>query len=252
MSFLSFYISENADTFYALVPTLHAPQYALSTRLCIDSIVQTHTDRVNGVCWIACKYYEVPGKARNFSTVSIILRYGMVVIFRLCQLGKPSAKPRSRQITGILSNTYKPHSSKTGFWVSKEWVSCSRPCSPWNKFGGSGGINGWYPLPPPSELGLQDIWNGTSWSRHAIAENDNDSFRDSNLLHKFHSMLSGIKLFWCWYLTQHRGKLGNGEHLSLEAYKYKRYNIFVLIIMQHKEHVKFYPETHFYWHNFSR
>ena len=43
-----------------------------------------------------------------------------------------------------------------------------------------------------------------------------------------------------------RGKLGNGEHLSLEAYKYKKYNIYVLIIMQHKEHVKFYPETHFY------
>ena len=49
-----------------------------------------------------------------------------------------------------------------------------------------------------------------------------------------------------------RGKLGNGEHLSLEAYKYKEYNIYVLIIMQHKEHIKFYPETHFYWHNFSR
>ena len=48
------------------------------------------------------------------------------------------------------------------------------------------------------------------------------------------------------------GKLGNGEHLSLEAYKYKKYNIYVLIIMQHKEHVNFYPETHFYWHNFSR
>ena len=24
-----------------------------------------------------------------------------------------------------------------------------------------------------------------------------------------------------------------GEHLSLEAYKYKKYNIYVLIIMQH-------------------
>ena len=41
-----------------------------------------------------------------------------------------------------------------------------------------------------------------------------------------------------------RGKLGNGEHLSLEAYKYKENNIYVLIIMQHKENVKFYPETH--------
>ena len=49
-----------------------------------------------------------------------------------------------------------------------------------------------------------------------------------------------------------RGKLGNGEHLSLEAYKYKEYNTYVLIIMQHKEHIKFYLETHFYWHNFSR
>ena len=49
-----------------------------------------------------------------------------------------------------------------------------------------------------------------------------------------------------------RGKLGNGEHLSLEVYKYKEYNIYVLIIMQHKEHIKFYPETHFYRHNFCR
>ena len=49
-----------------------------------------------------------------------------------------------------------------------------------------------------------------------------------------------------------RGKLGNGEHLSLEASKYKEYNIYVLIIMQHKEHIKFYPETHFYRHNISR
>ena len=38
----------------------------------------------------------------------------------------------------------------------------------------------------------------------------------------------------------------------IEAYKYKKYNIYVLKIMQHKEHVKFYPETHFYWHNFSK
>ena len=39
------------------------------------------------------------------------------------------------------------------------------------------------------------------------------------------------------------GKLKNGEHLSLEAYryKYKENNIYVLIIMQHKEDVKFYP-----------
>ena len=47
-------------------------------------------------------------------------------------------------------------------------------------------------------------------------------------------------------------KLGNGEHLSLETSKYKEYNIYVLIIMQHKEHIKFYPETHFYRHNISR
>ena len=45
---------------------------------------------------------------------------------------------------------------------------------------------------------------------------------------------------------------GNGEHLSLEAYKYKEYNIYVLVIMQRKEHIKFYPETHFNGHNFSR
>ena len=50
----------------------------------------------------------------------------------------------------------------------------------------------------------------------------------------------------------YREKLGNGKHLSLEAYKYKENNIYVLIIMQHKEHIKFYPETHFYRHNFGR
>ena len=49
-----------------------------------------------------------------------------------------------------------------------------------------------------------------------------------------------------------RGKLGNGEHLSLKAYKYKENNIYVIIIKQHKEHIKFYPETHIYRHNFSR
>ena len=31
------------------------------------------------------------------------------------------------------------------------------------------------------------------------------------------------------------------EHLCLEAYKYKENTIYVLIIMQHKEHLKFYP-----------
>ena len=51
---------------------------------------------------------------------------------------------------------------------------------------------------------------------------------------------------------RYRGKLGNGEHLSLKAYKYKEHNIYVLIIMQHKEHIKFYRETHFYPHHFSR
>ena len=48
-----------------------------------------------------------------------------------------------------------------------------------------------------------------------------------------------------------RGKLGNGEHLSLEAYKYKENNIYVIIIKQHKEHIKFYPETHFHRHNLT-
>ena len=38
----------------------------------------------------------------------------------------------------------------------------------------------------------------------------------------------------------------------LEASKYKEYNIYVLIIMQHKELLKFYPVTHFYRHNISR
>ena len=37
-----------------------------------------------------------------------------------------------------------------------------------------------------------------------------------------------------------RGKLGNGEHLSLEAYKYKENYIYLLIIMQHKDYMKFY------------
>ena len=48
----------------------------------------------------------------------------------------------------------------------------------------------------------------------------------------------------------YRGKLGNGEHLSLEAYKEN--TIYVIIIKQHKEHIKFYPGTHFHQHNFSR
>ena len=43
-------------------------------------------------------------------------------------------------------------------------------------------------------------------------------------------------------LGLYRVKLGNGEHLSLEAYKYKENNIYVFITVQHKEHVKFYPE----------
>ena len=48
------------------------------------------------------------------------------------------------------------------------------------------------------------------------------------------------------------GQLGNDEHLSLEAYKYKENNT-ALIIMQHKRTcIKFYPETRFYRHNFSR
>ena len=60
-----------------------------------------------------------------------------------------------------------------------------------------------------------------------------------------------VREFWTSYIV-YRGKLGNGEHLSLEAYKYKENNIYVIIIKQHKEHMKFYPETHFYRHNFSR
>ena len=43
----------------------------------------------------------------------------------------------------------------------------------------------------------------------------------------------------------YRGKLGNGEHLSLEAYKYKEYNIYVLIIMQHKRTYKVLPRNTF-------
>ena len=43
----------------------------------------------------------------------------------------------------------------------------------------------------------------------------------------------------------------NGEHLSLEAYKYEENNIYVLTIMQHEE-VKFYPETQIYRYSFSR
>ena len=54
-----------------------------------------------------------------------------------------------------------------------------------------------------------------------------------------------------WCVTACRGKLGNGEHLSLEAYKYKENNIYVIIIKQHKEHNKFYPESHFYRHKCS-
>ena len=50
----------------------------------------------------------------------------------------------------------------------------------------------------------------------------------------------------------YRGKLGNGEHLSFEAYKYKENIIYVIIIMLHKEHINFYPETHFYWHSCCR
>ena len=53
-------------------------------------------------------------------------------------------------------------------------------------------------------------------------------------------------------LNMGRGKLGNGEHLSLEAYKYEENNIYVLTIMQHKEEVKFYPETQIYRYSFSR
>ena len=52
--------------------------------------------------------------------------------------------------------------------------------------------------------------------------------------------------------VQHRGKLGNGEHLSLEAYKYEENNIYVLTIIQHEEEVKFYPETQIYRYSFSR
>ena len=40
---------------------------------------------------------------------------------------------------------------------------------------------------------------------------------------------------------KYRGKLKKGEHLYLEAYKYKENTIYVLIIMQHIKHVKFYP-----------
>ena len=62
--------------------------------------------------------------------------------------------------------------------------------------------------------------------------------------------VENLKQVWCLSSEKsvvHRGKLGNGEHLSLEAYKYKENNIYVLIIMQHKEHLNFYPEIYFYW-----
>ena len=49
-----------------------------------------------------------------------------------------------------------------------------------------------------------------------------------------------------------RGKLGNGEHLSFEAYKYKENIVYVIIIMLHKEHINFYRETHIYRHNCCR
>ena len=56
----------------------------------------------------------------------------------------------------------------------------------------------------------------------------------------------------CWHAITLRGKLGNGEHLSFEAYKYKENIIHVMIIMLHKEHINFYPEAHFYRHSCSR
>ena len=51
---------------------------------------------------------------------------------------------------------------------------------------------------------------------------------------------------------RHRGKLGNGEHLSIEAYKYEENHMYVLTIMQHKDEVKFYPETQIYLFNTKR
>ena len=62
-----------------------------------------------------------------------------------------------------------------------------------------------------------------------------------------------LKLSKTWsFFKCYRGKLGNGEHLSFEAYKYKETIIHVIIIMLHKEHITFYPETHFYRHNCCR
>ena len=108
------------------------------------------------------------------------MQYGTVVIFRLCQLGKPSA--RSRQMTGILSNTYKPHSSKKQVFefrrMSVLFKALLHPGT--NLVAVVGSMDGTHYPPPPRWIGFARYLKlNYSWSRHAIAENE--SFRDSNL-----------------------------------------------------------------------
>ena len=49
-----------------------------------------------------------------------------------------------------------------------------------------------------------------------------------------------------------RGKLGNGEHISFEAYKYKENNIYVIIIYVTQRTCNLLPRNTFLWHNFNR
>ena len=53
-----------------------------------------------------------------------------------------------------------------------------------------------------------------------------------------------INMCKCYREIVCRGKLGNGEHLSLEAYKYKENDTYNLIT-QHKLHIKFLPRNTF-------
>ena len=56
------------------------------------------------------------------------------------------------------------------------------------------------------------------------------------LMSSLRNSISSIGLIDCSMANDNRGKLGNGEHLSLETYKYES-NIYDLTIMQHKEEV---------------
>ena len=67
--------------------------------------------------------------------------------------------------------------------------------------------------------------------------------------HNFHLMLSLCsKEVTFPYIM----KLGNGEHLSFEAYKYKENNIYVIIIYVTQRTCKLLPRNIFYRHNLSR